>query len=609
MTKDYGALMREFLVARGIEPREGNGTWTKLFQCVLPGHQDRTPSANADLERGIYKCHSCDFSGGYKALVEACGQQPNVGTATDGQRPVSVDDMAREKQAQEAEADAEAVSVLDTQEYEWTHAETGAKYVQIVRRMSDGTKRVTWGRGGLQGAQAKDLFFASALLSKRDRLLVVEGAKCACVVNELGLPALALYKGGNFTPSDKALEKIFAGTQYEAITLWPDNDAVGETAIENLARALPAHTDAPLYRVDVGALWHGRKQDGQDIADVDKFNRMETIETAPEYTPPPPPEANADGNAEEIAFEIRERRIDTWTDTPPPRQFLFEGWLPRAELSHLSGTGGGGKSTLALQLSLALLIEGYGCPFRFEPSAYSMPFPRGNPQSGKVIVASWEDDKNEMRRRVNRLMTGRQMYGRRGELDKKLIAYALTGTGPIWEPQATGHMANKAALSHQGHKFREVVADERPDLLIIDPLAAAYMGDENQRSLVRAFAGELTQWARDYDCAVLVIAHPSKQATTAGGGVSGSTDWHASARSVWFFEQVIEKKEKQTTADGQAVMQLTHNKSSYAPRQEPIKLAWRGGGFYELTDADANANANANGATAVEEQDDEGDAF
>ena len=63
----------------------------------------------------------------------------------------------------------------------------------------------------------------------------------------------------------------------------------------------------------------------------------------------------------------------------------------------------------------------------------------------------------------------------------------------------------------------------------MDPLAAAYACNENDRGLVRAFMASWDAWARDTGCTVLLIAHPPKT----DAAYSGSTDWHAAARAVW----------------------------------------------------------------------------
>ena len=63
----------------------------------------------------------------------------------------------------------------------------------------------------------------------------------------------------------------------------------------------------------------------------------------------------------------------------------------------------------------------------------------------------------------------------------------------------------------------------------MDPSAAAYGSNENSRALVRAFVSDFDAWARDNNCAILILSHPPKWAAD----YSGSTDWEASVRSMW----------------------------------------------------------------------------
>ena len=79
-------------------------------------------------------------------------------------------------------------------------------------------------------------------------------------------------------------------------------------------------------------------------------------------------------------------------------------------------------------------------------------------------------------------------------------------------------------------------------LLVIDPLAAAYAGDENARGLVRAYMSDWDGWGREAGCAVMMIAHPPKFAHETGVTYSGSTDWEAAARTAWFIGQADESE-------------------------------------------------------------------
>jgi RecA-family ATPase len=51
-------------------------------------------------------------------------------------------------------------------------------------------------------------------------------------------------------------------------------------------------------------------------------------------------------------------------------------------------------------------------------------------------------------------------------------------------------------------------------------------GDEINRSQVRKFVSMLRGLAIEYDCAVLLLSHPSLTGPNSGTGTSGSTAWN-----------------------------------------------------------------------------------
>ena len=53
-----------------------------------------------------------------------------------------------------------------------------------------------------------------------------------------------------------------------------------------------------------------------------------------------------------------------------------------------------------------------------------------------------------------------------------------------------------ASLTTAGEKLRKYAESVEARLLVIDPLAAAYAGDENVRGLVRAFLSSWDAWGR-----------------------------------------------------------------------------------------------------------------
>ena len=207
--------------------------------------------------------------------------------------------------------------------------------------------------------------------------------------------------------------------------------------------------------------------------------------------------------------------VRDWSKVAPPREWLVLNWLPRGRVALLTGEGGRGKSLLALQLAAAVAAG--------DPVWLS-----GGPNlaisnTKTAVIATWEDEADEISRRLSPVF--------RSSVGDRLHVADFAGSGPLWEPDAKGsrHISTLGALSDAGVWLRAWCERHEAGLLIVDPLAAAYACNENDRGLVRAFMASWDAWARDTGCTVLLIAHPPKT----DAAYSGSTDWHAAARAVW----------------------------------------------------------------------------
>ena len=100
------------------------------------------------------------------------------------------------------------------------------------------------------------------------------------------------------------------------------------------------------------------------------------------------------------------------------------------------------------------------------------------------MIATWEDDLDEFDRRLAALEMHTATEGRIKFVD-------MADHGPLWAPLRSGHVSSIASLTTAGEKLRAYAEGVGARLLVIDPLAAAYAGDENVRGLVRAF---LSSW-------------------------------------------------------------------------------------------------------------------
>lgn len=308
------------------------------------------------------------------------------------------------------------------------------------------------------------------------------------------------------------------------------------------------------------------KQWDRDFADAKANGLTDEAATAAAdakargFTNPTP--ASDTGNAQEAEAKVT---LTTWQDWDPKdvpaREWIIEQWLPAGRVALFTGKGGRGKSSLALMLAAAVATDATNAQFLGQPVRLS----------GKVVFASWEDEKAEMVRRLQRV-SGQQADA----LDGRLVGVDLAGCGPLWEPPHRATTDTPGQLSQHGAALCALASGHKARLLVIDPVAAAFAGNENHRGLVRAYMSYWDKWARENQCAVLQIAHPPKNAAS----YSGSTDWHSAARVLWSLGY---ERDEEAAPDNQT-LQLCCEKSNYGRLPAPMQIERTDNGAFELVD-------------------------
>jgi len=86
--------------------------------------------------------------------------------------------------------------------------------------------------------------------------------------------------------------------------------------------------------------------------------------------------------------------ISDWNFTVPDREWLIPDWLPAGRIGLLTGEGEKGKSLLALQLA-AHMAAGGGLWLGRGIKEVMPPV-----SDGVVVIAHWEDEAEEIRRRL-----------------------------------------------------------------------------------------------------------------------------------------------------------------------------------------------------------------
>ena len=147
-----------------------------------------------------------------------------------------------------------------------------------------------------------------------------------------------------------------------------------------------------------------------------------------------------------------------WTADPGPRQWLVEGWLPAGRVALLSGQGGAGKSRLALQLALALV----------ERRKNWLPDGPDLVDSGPAVIATWEDEPDEVARRLRGMV---ETQDRLEDLKDRLHVLDFAGKGAFWQPPADGsrHTSTLGELTLAGEWTRTYCETHKARLLLVDP--------------------------------------------------------------------------------------------------------------------------------------------
>ena len=290
-------------------------------------------------------------------------------------------------------------------------------------------------------------------------------------------------------------------------------------------------------------------------------------------------------------------------DISKRRDWIIPDWLPAGRVTRLSSHGGAGKTYLALELASAIastaepddgsdadvtwrIHEGVGIPVLARTNR-AQGFRESTLQDGQrkhslfrlaleatpapVLFLTWEDEPEEFNRRLYALPSARG-----NTVGERLHALNLDGYGALWAARAGKHRDTEGNITGVGRKVEAVVREHKPRLVVIDPVAAAYGCNENDRAAVRRWLSHLNSLARETGAAILLISHPPKHS---GSDYSGSTDWDNGVRAAWTldpkpsirWQYVPANTLKDKPAEGLA---LTLTKANYARKGQSIWLRW-----------------------------------
>jgi RecA-family ATPase len=238
------------------------------------------------------------------------------------------------------------------------------------------------------------------------------------------------------------------------------------------------------------------------------------------------------------------------------REWIVRDYIPQKAVTLLSGDGGQGKSIIALQLAAARALARDWLGLLPEP--------------GRTIVLSCEDDADEISRRLDKI---RKFYGARFSELGDIRIIDLAGEESLLAEPVKGRLAPTRVYQ----TLAAFVAEFTADLVILDVLADLFGGEERDRAQVRQFINLLKGLCRKYDCAILLLSHPSLTGMNTGSGLSGSTDWNNGVRSRLYLQ--TPKASDGTALNNKNLRTFQGLKSNYGECGGKLDLEWRNGVF------------------------------
>ena len=184
------------------------------------------------------------------------------------------------------------------------------------------------------------------------------------------------------------------------------------------------------------------------------------------------------------------RRLDVARmvrEDPPPVPWIVEGLVVRGALTIVNGREGEGKSLLAGALAAGVALgenqAGMDC------------------HAGKVLIVDAENGAYETHRRVH--------------------ALGLPGTVEMYEPDDGQRFDLRTDLAH----LDRLLAEHRPDLLVLDSFRTIWGGEENDSGEVAKVLDPLRNLVRRHNAGTILLHHSGK----GNGGYRGSSAIGASA--------------------------------------------------------------------------------
>jgi 5S rRNA maturation endonuclease (ribonuclease M5) len=315
-----------------------------------------------------------------------------------------------------------------------------------------------------------------------EKIIWVEGEKCADALNELGFTATCTMGGAGMLSRKSSTRFDFSPLRDKELIIWGDNDNAGRKVAE-LVQELSMNAGAK----SVTMLTPPRgKPEGWDAADAinENFDIQHFLNTTAKHT------------KRNINLLDRSLLINRFEGSAPEQKFLVDGTFPLSVPIIFSAAGDAGKGMMTLDLAMKVAS---GQPL-------SESFGSSIGEFGNAIIFTAEDDEAEMHRRIEKLDVNNLRFTYRHEL--RIVSLPnVGGVFPILQETRDGY-----STSDEFDKLYEQMLQMKDlKLIIFDPLASFVHADVNADPAAgAALTGLLARIATETGASVVMCHHMTK---------------------------------------------------------------------------------------------------
>jgi len=495
---------------------------------LCPFHMERTPSFTVYPQDQRYHCFGCGAHGDIFDFLqhqEGLDIRAAAERLTGGTFPVMSADRVAELQARQARFEAEQAerrkSAAEQMRLRWDAADPGYSSHPYLTAKAIGPNGTRLDRehvlvplfdadGALRSLQSIDqtghkLFEADLpvagtmfvigrpIAAATAPVLVCEGFATGASLHEAtGRTVVVAFNSGNLV---RVAEKLVSAHPTTRWQIAGDDDRHKPT---NVGRDMALQA-ARILRCDAIFPVFPEGSDGTDFNDMAAHYGAQAVRnlvlegaSPDDAVPPSAQDAGPPLLTAVDAFDFDPTQI-------PVRPWLVPGLLIRAATHVLVAPGGSGKSLFNLQKAIML--------------ATGLPWGEWKPRSRyRSLVINAEDDIDEQRRRLAAALKvmnpPRHLLEGMVHLADDPHSLVVVRVDPRSRQMITTPMADAITAYVREHQI---------DVLIVDPFAETFEGDENSNSEIKWAMKVWRDIARETNCAVVLVHHTVKHASGGAG--------------------------------------------------------------------------------------------